>query len=223
MAKEHGPLRQMVESWIAAPRTSDSWQEDIDGYWVHVRKVTDRLDAAIRSKIESVRQRRPDDKQLSIAEACEVMLVPIRRGDIDELDAIAEFFDRIAHCSLSTMADDAWNLRNGMVPYQPGDPLYIDDDGERTPDPEPSWLERLKDVPADGRWHPCDMGSPGWQGVRHVDEGKKQTWEYDTLVIRAEAGYEQRVSAFFSTRAACQLRCDGLNEGRNFKLEARPI
>jgi hypothetical protein len=61
--------------------------------------------------------------------------VMISRGDLKQIDRITSFFDAIAGYDPCGLYDDAWNLRNGLVPFQPGDEHYdaeaaqVDGDG----------------------------------------------------------------------------------------------
>lgn len=48
----------------------------------------------------------------------------IRRGDLAHLDEIISFFDAVGNFGLVELYDNAWNLRNHLVPFQPGDQHY---------------------------------------------------------------------------------------------------
>lgn len=133
-----GPMLRLVAGWEREYLNAegDHWGEKVA--WGTAKDIADRLDTAIQTKIDSLRQCRTDDDRLAAAlpteEALERVIVVISRGDLNRLDEIAGFFDQIGGFCLSTMADDSWNLRNAMVPFQPGDPLHIDDDGNREGD-----------------------------------------------------------------------------------------
>ena len=51
----------------------------------------------------------------------------ISRGDLERLDHIISFFDALDGFCGSGFYDDAWNLRNHLVPFRPGDEHYDED------------------------------------------------------------------------------------------------
>lgn len=62
--------------------------------------------------------------ELTLAERLEEITVTITRGDLERLDKMITLFDAMAGLFSDDMFDDAWNLRNGMVPFEPGHEHY---------------------------------------------------------------------------------------------------
>lgn len=58
---------------------------------------------------------------------------PITKGELVRLDMMVTCFQAMAELFSTDFADDAWNLRNSLVPYQPGDEHY-DPDGDEPDD-----------------------------------------------------------------------------------------
>lgn len=50
--------------------------------------------------------------------------VKIRRGDLKRLDKIITFVEAMAQLFSEDFYDDLWNMRNGMIEFQPGDEHY---------------------------------------------------------------------------------------------------
>lgn len=48
----------------------------------------------------------------------------ITRGDLERLDHIVSFFEALCEFAPCDLYDDAWNLRNHLVPFKPGDKHY---------------------------------------------------------------------------------------------------
>lgn len=51
----------------------------------------------------------------------EELVVVITRGDLKRLDAVCAFVESMAQLFSEDMADDMFNLRNGMVPFKDGE------------------------------------------------------------------------------------------------------
>lgn len=50
--------------------------------------------------------------------------VRIYRGDLERLDRVITFVEAMAELFSEDFYDDLWNMRNGMVEFQPGDKHY---------------------------------------------------------------------------------------------------
>lgn len=66
----------------------------------------------------------PDDYPAECAHNLEWAMVRIRRGDLKQLDKIITFVEAMADLFSADFYDDLWNMRNGMLPFQPGDEHY---------------------------------------------------------------------------------------------------
>jgi hypothetical protein len=51
----------------------------------------------------------------------------ITRGDLERLDNIVSFMEAIGRFTDPSLYDDAWNVRNHLVPFAPGDKHYDED------------------------------------------------------------------------------------------------
>lgn len=67
----------------------------------------------------------PDEASIRASIAHSLERVPCRRtisrGDLARLDNIVSFFDALGEFAPCDLYDDAWNLRNHLVPFKPGD------------------------------------------------------------------------------------------------------
>jgi hypothetical protein len=72
----------------------------------------------------------PDEAAIraQMAHDLEVIDVKITRGDLKRLDRIIVFVEAMASFFSSDYYDDLWNMRNGMVPFEPDHPLAIEDE-----------------------------------------------------------------------------------------------
>jgi hypothetical protein len=59
--------------------------------------------------------------------------VKVHREDLPRLDAMVTLFDALAGSGVDDMYDDAWNLRNQMVPYVEGDEHFSGEEDGVTP------------------------------------------------------------------------------------------
>ena len=64
---------------------------------------------------------------MTFAESEEEIACTITRGDLYRLDQIITLFDVLAEHFSCDFYDDAWNLRNHLVPFKPGDEHYDDE------------------------------------------------------------------------------------------------
>lgn len=76
-----------------------------------------------------------------------------------------------------------------------------------------SWLDAVKHVPADGKWHPAEVEPGQWQAVQRKDEGIRSSWCYDTIEYRSPNGDRRRKSNLYDWESACATRCVDLNAG----------
>lgn len=81
--------------------------------------VARRIDQALVEAAASIHQR--DD--LSTEEALRQIVIVTHVGAIADLDEIVQFFDSVGQWT-GDLYDNAWNLRNGAIPYKPGDAHY---------------------------------------------------------------------------------------------------
>lgn len=65
-----------------------------------------------------------EEIRADIANSLERLVVVIRRGDLTRLDKILTCMEAMAKVFDSDMADDVFDLRNGMVPFKLGDEHY---------------------------------------------------------------------------------------------------
>lgn len=56
--------------------------------------------------------------------SAEKIEVTITRGDLERLDKIITFTNAVAELFSADFYDDLWNMRNHMVPFEPGDEHY---------------------------------------------------------------------------------------------------
>ena len=68
----------------------------------------------------------PDEASIraEMERKAEKIAVTITRGDLERLDKMITLFEAMAELFTEDFYDDAWNMRNAMVPFVPGDKLF---------------------------------------------------------------------------------------------------
>ena len=122
--EKEGVIRQIEN----LPRPNTPAGADGPSYLLgFVRALHDAIEILRASPAAAMGEREEDE-----------ITVTIYRDDLEKLDQMISVFDALASAGVEGFYDDAWNMRNHMVPFKPGDEHY-DAECPTTPlHPEPA-------------------------------------------------------------------------------------
>lgn len=107
--------RARLARFFREERPDLGFEGDVEGW----NPVESAMAFLRREPRETTEQFEELEALLSLEEiSCSPM---VTRGDLARLDRIVTFFEEMIRWGLADMYDDAWNLRNHLVPFKQGD------------------------------------------------------------------------------------------------------